>query len=39
MKGSYDIKGDFPGFSHRDLQSIIAIYKNRDSWGLPGWSR
>lgn len=36
MKGSYDVKGDFTGFSCRDLQSIIAIYKNRDSWRLPG---
>lgn len=31
MKGSYDVKGDFTGLSCRDLQSIIAIYKNRDS--------
>lgn len=31
MKGSYDVKGDFISFGCRDLQSIIAIYKNRDS--------
>ena len=28
MKGSYDVKGDFTGFGRRDLQSIIAVYKD-----------